>query len=466
MSDPQQEDNNHARFDDPAGPLMARKARPYDERAAKIIAEGLPIGPRLCPCVCGAGRHAHLGKSATGGNKDTGCRRYRPDLAWELAYRALDAQAASLGDALREYDRRQRDKHYKDRPRKPGEWSIGASDAGACPKRIWYRNTPPEDYTPAVTDGRAARLGTMLHEEITRQMMALYPWRQFKVLVQIEGLDRQSEIDSYDPLTGEIEDYKSAGDWKWDYLGNDGPDQETWEQVLLYALAMEEQGHRITRLRLSYIKRENGHDETFLREWDAEARAEAEAARQRLLGYAAVLDMGGDLPRTRSGPSTDPLCRLCEARVHCWNMTEAKAAGRSPESYTVLGPDPDDEVIVHTIASRVEAQQTRLAAEREEKAAKVLMEGVEMGRYGDYEGYEKGGASAPDWQGYAQRLAEFYAMPEDQRPPIESIPLPQPKRYTYPVWSKVRKATLDKERRERAALEQAKAKAAAEAGAA
>lgn len=394
------------------------------------------------PCVCKAGRHAHSGPGHTGGCPDTKCRRYRADLAWDLAYRALDAQQVDLGRALREADREARAKHYKDNPREPGQWSIGASDTSTCPKKIEYRNRPPEGMVRAPEDSREALMGTMIHDGVTERMRALYPWRDFGGKVTIPGLDRESEFDSYDPIIGELEDYKTAGDWRWDQVGDHGPEEDVWEQAMLYALALISAGRMVKTVKITYIKRANGHDESFVRPYDEHM---AKAALDRLLGYATALDLGIELPKTGKGPSLDPLCRRCFAREDCWNTEAAQIAGRSPESYTILGAEPDDPTIVWAIEKKIEASRLTSEAKNAADEAKVLLEGVTPGRYADYEGYITGGGSPPDWKAHAGLLATYYDLPEDERPPLASIPEPQPRKYTYIRWGRVRKATLAKE---------------------
>lgn len=417
-------------------------------RARRLIEDGaIPYGPRTAPCVCRAGLHEHAGASHTGGCKRTGCKRYRADLAYELACRALDAQHVTLGHALREADNIERRQHYALNPRQPGEWSIGASDTSTCPRKIQYRNAPPEDFKPDPEDKREARMGTIIHAEVTRKMRLLYPWREFAGRVLIPGLDRESEFDAYDPITAELEDYKTAGDWRWDVLGENGPDEHVWEQVMLYALALEAAGRPVRTVRVSYIKRCNGHDETFIRPYDEQA---AKAALDRLLGYATSLDLGLDLPKTGTGPSSDALCRRCFARSHCWNMDRAAELRRSPESVTVLGEDPEREQVAWAIGEKVAAAAARLAAEKVEDQAKVLLEGLDPGRYGDFEGKEQWGGGGEDHKARREQLEQFYDLDPDERPVLEALSVPQKRRYKFTKWGRVRKATLDKEARERA----------------
>jgi hypothetical protein len=429
------------------------------DAAATIIRDGYtdegPDDPkRVEPCTCGAPRGDHTGDHGTGKCEATGCRRYRANQTWALVYRVLDADRDTLGDAIRAADRRERNKHYRANPRKEGEWSIGASDTGTCPRAIQYRNAPPEGLELAPEDKRAARIGTIVHEETMRRMKALYPWRQFKRKVRIAGLDRDSELDMYDPLTGVVDDTKTAGDWKWDKIGDDGPDWETWEQVLLYGLALEEEGEYVTRCRLSYIKRCNGADETFEIPYN---RTQAEAARQRLLGYATALDNGWDLPKAGTGPSHGFPCSGCPFRWDCWNVPAAERVGRSPESYTVLGAEPEDETIVWAIEQRMEASAALGEAKRLYEERKVLLDGIPPGRYGPYEGYEQKnpGAGKVNEHRYVETLEANYVLPDDERPPLDRLIRPTNPLSFHTRWGKVRKATLERERLERQRREQA-----------
>lgn len=427
------------------------------QQAAKIVAEGLPIGPRMFPCVCGAGKHAHSGVAGIGRCEETECRRYRADRVWSAVYDALDADALTLGASLREYDMRERAKHYRLAPRGEGEWSIGASDTSTCPKKIEYRNKPPEGFEPAPEDNREARIGTIIHTEITRQVKALYPWRLFDHRVRIAGLDRDSALDMYDPITGVLTDFKTAGDWRWEQLAADGPEWSTWEQVLLYALAMIEEGYRVETVRLVYVKRCNGHDETFEMAFNRKA---AEAARDRLLGYATALDLGQELPKTGTGPSTDALCRRCFARNDCWNIPKAERLGRSPENVTVLGEHPEDEEIVWAIRQRTVAAKVRLAAEKAEDEAKALVDGIPTGRFGpngEWESYEQQRAGTPNYKASFEQVVTYLDMPDGMRPAAENVVAVKNRGTTVHKVGPVRKAVLERERKARAALDKAEA---------
>lgn len=881
--------------------------------AAAILDAGLPIGPRLSPCVCGGDRHEHAGKNRTGSCTRTRCRKYRPNMAYDLAYRALDAQHATLWKTLHDAQRAEREAHRKQFPKEPGHWSVGPSDTTTCPKAIEYRNRPPHAYEDdtgacavewcrgqiedeihakplvlARTDDRAAIAGVMLHDAITEKMRVLYPWRKYKLRVRIKGLDRDYEIDWYDPITGEVTDVKcttwdtpvlmadgtekraadvcegdrvvgwnededrltaatvafsgdngvqpiyridtaggrtlrvtaehpilvrrvtysgvrrelayewvkadgiargdrvvlalgwepqpepvaavvpetvdervcsvsgctapvdtrppvtarrkptairmcrghrnrhdqgrltpalrpptaplttddayllgaltgdggltgwidggdagltfsnidqgvlnkvaaalrpwhaslshgggcnyrincgrlvleaqafrawlahhdmlhgardkrvpvavqtatrdlraaylsgyldtdgtvatteatppivswssvsyellrqcqtllaglgvraalvrhrgaykgqpheswmlsvknqpgilrlaevltshgdkaarlarcaervlasprvgrdnsttynlmpvtavtveepqptwaltvagvhthvtsgivshnTVGEAKWEMLRDDGPDDDTWGQPFLYGLALEDMGHKVTTVKLVYYKRSNGRDEVYELPYD---RAFAEKYRDILLGHVQALDLGMPLERSRSGPSTDVICRdYCPFRIHCWNMDEAETAGQSPESYTLVGPNPHeqnpepDPSVVWAIEQKVAASAATSAAKKLTEQSKALLDGIEPGRYGDYEGYltpTPGGTD--DWKADSEQLRMYYDMPENLRPPLEALPVAQRRKTYYVAWKKARKATLDREKRENGVL--------------
>lgn len=427
---------------------MPKRLMPHTiKRASELVAEGWAAqDPREYPCVCQVPKAVHNGANNTGGVTGEPCRRYRLDPAWDLAYRALDAQTTTLGQALRRANAIIRAQHYRNNPRKPGEWSIGASDAGTCPRAIQYRNAPPEGFEPDWEDKREADAGSMLHEGITMRMRLIYPWWEFAGRVRIPGLDRDSEFDAYDPITGEVIDWKTAGRWKWDRIGEDGPPEDVWDQLMLYALALIAAGYTVHTVRASYYNREKGHDEAFVRDYDD---VQAKAALDRLLGYAQALDLGLDLPKTGTGPTNDPLCKRCFARSDCWNIDRAVQIGRSPESLTVLGEDPDVDAMIWAIERKIAAAKMTNEAKKATEEAKTLLDGVEPGRYGDYEGWQTSTGQRDDWKSYAATLVEMIRFGA----PFDPDEIPVPKSETsYMRWGKVRKATLEREARERKAL--------------
>jgi hypothetical protein len=386
---------------------------------ANLAAQAHPAqGPTPSPCVCGADRGQHGGKTQQGAHKPTNCTRYRSDVPVELAWEALWADARrDITDEINAYQQRQRDRAVGKRAE--GEWGVGPSDASSCPRKIQYRERPPEGFIPLPEDKRAAAVGTAIHEAAAKARKATYPWREHEVRIDVPGLDRQGAFDEYDPITATLIDWKTRGEWTWDRDGQSGPPEEEWEQAMIYALALIEQGKPVRTVKIEAVNRENGRNETHTRNYD---EAFARRGLAKLVGYATALDAGLDLPRTRSGPTDDPLCKRCSARVHCWNMDAAVEAGRSPEGWTLIHDDADAEYALQTYDAARDAEKEAATAKRE---ARVLLDGLTKGEYGEMIlGWKGGNAKAPEPDA-AARLAQLEALWDaPQRPPLDDLPYP------------------------------------------
>lgn len=448
------------------------------ERARRIFAAGIPFGPRFNPCVCTHGQHAHSGKQSTGkcSGPDCDCGRYRADQAWTLAYAAHDGMEKPLGHSLRDYDQQQRAAHGAKNPRKPGEWSLGPSDAGTCRRAIWYRNMPPVDLVKDPVDGREARMGDIIHEDVVRRLKTVYPWREFEQKVAIPGLDRDARYDWYDEIIARVTDLKTAGDWKWDQVDDYGVPEDTVKQVFLYGLALHLQGKPVETVEITYLKRCNGHDQTFVFDFNL---AMAQMYRDELLVIAQALDIvaaeqeryeadqatahaegfnpdqdypaydpGELLPRDRSGPSTDPLCRRCPFRSHCWNLVQAEEHGRSGESWTILGPEPVPEDVLWALEQNVGSKALEGDAKKAAKEYAAFFEGLEPGRYGDYRLVQSQDyGSKPQ---YKQHVEDLHArLLAGEVPDVETLQIPIGEPAIYLQAKRVQKSILDKEKRQR-----------------
>ncbi len=383
---------------------------------AGAILDRWPTGqiPKLC--LCGGQAHEHVDQLPAG------CGGFQLDPAWELASRAVDADTRLVMADVAEYSRRRR------AARKAGSgWNVGPSDAGKCRRAIQYREAPPDGYVPLPEDTRKADVGTTIHTGAAEARRELYPWRMYGLALAVPGLDKPCEIDEYDPITGTATDWKTSGESAWDIIGQQGPWPDNEEQLDIYGLALDLAGYPIRRLRLVYVRRENGEEESF--DWLYD-RAAAERSLARLVGVVTALDLGVDLPRDRPGPSSDRICQLCPARAHCWNLDAAAELGRSGESYTILGPDPDDPTIEWAAALVAEANAAVTAAEKRKKELVPLIEGIEPREYGDYEVY-RGTSTSYDHKGAAEKMTELWKLPEHLRPSADALPRPERRRSVY-----------------------------------
>lgn len=407
---------------DPATLAAQRLARAH----AQALADGTAVhGPYLAPCVCGAGKHAHAGPTRKGGFKDNGCVRYRPDAADQLYQRAVEGMSIKFDVLLRDALAAER-AAVERKPREPGTWLIYPSDVGACRRKLWYRQFPPEHLDPDFKG--EARAGEIIERVYQDLMSEAFPWRQFQVEVRTKGLDRTGRIDTYDPITGNADDTKTLSHRRWEQVEEQGPDRKHLGQIGLYGLTLEEAGEFITSISLTYIARNDFQVMEFTYPWNDTTRAWGEEARAELMGYATTLDLAeatGVLPpRDRSGPSTDELCRRCEFRSTCWEIPKATAAGRSPESWVALGPEDDPEYVAQVAwALREAVRIKKLMSEVDElyDVHKQKLDGVRPGVYEDAM-LTKGSAGGTNWKKYHQLTVEAF---ERGQTDLTRIEIPQ-----------------------------------------
>ena len=405
-------------------------------RVRAILDDPLPEhGPFPHYCQCGAPRWEHAGANFSGAHKPrngaepNGCGRWAEDRVHAAALAAIDADAETL---LRVFARNER-RHAPRAPYQPGQLSVRPSDSGECHRKVWYRNFTPEGLIEAPVDERAARAGGAFHKSLLDAVAEEYPWRLVEYPVMVPGLDREGRVDWYDPYTRTVGDGKTAGQAKWDRLGNDGPDETTWDQVYVYGLALSRAGWPVETVVLHYLARDSGREEPYHRPYTEERAREALS---RLTGLASTLDAyrraveDGDVEdaealipaRAGTGPEGFP-CGWCKYRFHCWNVADADAANRHPTSYTVLGPDPEAEAVEHLLVEYADARDAKKAAEERMTYAKASVDGIPIGEYGSMRlGYRN--TTRSDYHGYADELARYYNADPSVKPSLESIKVP------------------------------------------
>lgn len=419
------------------------------DRVIPLLSEPRVFGPPLLPCACGAGRHAHAGKTQRGGCKANGCKAYRRDPVDALVLAALAAADRGMADDLRIADR----EHTAARGRRKhvGTVKVSASDSSSCRRSIQYRERPPADLYYSPSDKRAAFIGSLIHDGAMRVRKALYPWRLYEQTVHIEGLG-DSQYDQFDPITATVDDTKTAGSWKWDLVTDSGPPPSEWRQVLIYGLALLHQGHRVETVQITYVNREKGRDQRFQRPFDKD---KAEAAVAYLTNIATQIEMGVEQPRDEPGPDLSPICgRYCEFRDYCWNIPQAKDAGRSPQSWTLLGPEPADPEIEAALSEYVGALADEGAAKDRKAAAKALVGGLRPDRYGFFKFSVSPTAGSPNMKAYVERIKVWLGMDPTTRVDFDDIEIPRTPG-TMTRIGRVPKSVLEKEARDQAKRDKA-----------
>lgn len=374
-----------------------------DMLAAAALVEAGPVDPLLAPCAaCGEPPLVH-----------DDAHTYHADAVWALALAAQDAaDRPVMDDIVARLDA----EHVPS-----GKTGPSPSDAGACRRALWYRDRPPADYTPRQIDERRAALGNLIHQAGAHARAVLYPWRCYEMVVAVPGLDRGGRVDEYDPVLGEVIDWKSAGQAKWQIIGDDGPTDDQWSQGRIYGYALDMAGYPVRRIRIIQINRDTGAEESFAEDYDPAAGL---AALDALTEAATMIEAGVVPPRDGYGPR-DWRCKWCPAMDHCWSTVRAAEVGRSPESLTILGEQPEDPSIAWAGRTVLTLSADRLAREKAEKRAKSLLQGIKPGTYGQdsdqpVEVYLDWSTSYAYKAAYEQ-LRALYELPDDLRPPLAEV---------------------------------------------
>jgi hypothetical protein len=403
--------------------------------AANIAAMGWPVGPRESPCVCGQPWHTHQQ------TLPPDCTGYVHDPADALAQQAGAALSASLVEDIGDYDTHLHMLRRRARPPGPR-----VSDAGDCRRKVWYRETPPDGYVPGRVDKRAAVMGSALHARAAAARAWRYPWRKHEMAVSVPGLHGEFYIDEYDPVSGYVFDTKSCGEPMWNIVGESGPPDSQWEQVLIYAYALDMGGWPVNWVQIISVRRDNGDEEHFTRRYDP---AEALKALDKLTGLASMLEAGIAPPRDGRGPS-DWRCRFCPAMAHCWQVDAAKAARRSPVSWISLGEHPADPSVEWAAATAWELNKAASAAKAAADQAKDLLTGIPNGTYGDWVVTNRR-RRMPDYKGTHSRNLAWWVLDEEHRPDYETVAEPERRIDRYVSVERVREADRQKRQAEQAA---------------
>ncbi|WP_032707474.1 hypothetical protein, partial [Salinispora arenicola] len=295
---------------------------------------------------------------------------------------------------------------------------------------------PPPGYVPrTLPPARAAAVGLAIHDAAEVARRALYPWRMHEVQAPIPGMGSVPRTDEYDPVTGRVTDYKSAGRRMWQVYGDYGPPVSVWGQLAVNAYSLDINGLPVKDLEVIGVNRETGDEESHVRPYDP---ARALVALDGLLELGTMLELGVTPPRDGTGTG-DWRCQHCPALEHCWNVQAAAEAGRSPESFTLLGPQPDDPSIEWAASEARRHADAENAAEKAKKAAIALLEGVPPDTYGELRVGETRRAM-PDYKSTHERNLVWLALDEEHRPAWDVFAAPEKRIDRYVTVTRVRAA--------------------------
>lgn len=208
--------------------------------------------------------------------------------------------------------------------------SAGPSDVGRCRRQTGYRvlRTEPDDEYE--DDRSAAVAGSLVHLAVATVRAKLYPAALVEHPVRAPGLEREGTLDAY--AGGIVDDVKSASCHVWDRIvGSGQPRPGDLDQLGLYALGLEDAGHQVTELTVSYYNRCTGTVWTTRTPWTTDQRRAALAGLFRLHAVLDAADAGKLLPRDQPHPGTRT-CELCPFRRRCWELDSQPAEHVGPHT--------------------------------------------------------------------------------------------------------------------------------------
>ncbi|WP_033819773.1 hypothetical protein [Kitasatospora sp. MBT63] len=275
---------------------------------------------------------------------------------------------------------------------------LGASDT-VCERRAAYilHGHPKTDHVFS----RAAALGTMAHEGLTRAAKDEFGWLiERKVadpairgsidIVQLDAATAKRLPARLRPKVAAdvvtVEDIKTKTVWKWDDVLRYGPTEAELRQVHLYADLLRTDGFEdrtgqrvlarlgpvaVEQIRLRYVCRDNGDEYVHEIPFDPQRAEEA----RWWLTRVAETKRPEEGRRDFLGPGLDAACDFCPFATACWGIP---APGR-PAQTTLIHDDKDVE---QALIDYVEAHKPFAEAKRIKDFARKKLDASKAGQYG------------------------------------------------------------------------------------
>ncbi len=275
---------------------------------------------------------------------------------------------------------------------------LGASDT-VCERRAAYvlHGHPKTDHVFS----RAAALGTIAHEGLTKAAKAEFGWL-IESKVADPSIRGSVDIVQLDAATAKrlptrlrprvkadvvtVEDIKTKTIWKWDDVLRYGPTEAELRQVHLYADLLRTGGFEdrtgqrvlaclgpvdVQQIRLRFVCRDNGDEHLYEIPFDPQRAEEA----RWWLTRVSETKTPDEARRDFYGPGIDAACDYCPFVTACWGTP---APGR-PAQTTLIHSDADVEQALIDYSA---AHKPFSEAKRAKDFARKKVDASIAGRYG------------------------------------------------------------------------------------
>lgn len=192
------------------------------------------------------------------------------------------------------------------------------SGLGGCTRHAVYclAGTPPTD-TPTAEEGRAALLGTWIHDGLLPAMarqIGDHAVTEVPVTLRAAGQIITGTLDLADHDT--VWDLKTVREWRLDGVRRHGTYDEHRMQVMGYALARHQSGHPVRWVCWLYLDRSTGELHIIAEPFTNSA---AMTVIDRVTLLCAYADSDPDAaPRDERGPGLSYVCDRCAWLRRCW----------------------------------------------------------------------------------------------------------------------------------------------------
>lgn len=281
--------------------------------------------------------------------------------------------------------------------------TLGLSGLGGCRRLGAYRlaHTRPSD-TPPTPQGRAANLGTWIHEGLLPALAAALGTARGPVRVELPvvlhacGLELPGHLDL---LWGDVLlDLKTVREHRF-AAAEAGPFTAARAQVYAYAVAARQAGITVRWVAWLYLDRASGDELIHVEAFNI---ATALGVIDRVTELLALSAHPDQAPRDERGPGLSYACDECPFLRRCW--------GATAQPGTVGGQRvvaPNTAAVAAALRLYVTARAERKKAEEDmEWARAVFTDASAPGTYGDLRWWASPERSEPDPYAALQTLTD------------------------------------------------------------